>query len=99
MHLRLYTFTLLEVQILQITTAKEESDAKLNEQKTEKKELQIQLTESTRKLEKMNVQYALEECDQALKGLQLKFYHSFSEKKNIISQIGHQVHILVSRDF
>ena len=70
LRLRLYKFTLLEVQIVQTTTAKEESDAKLNEQKTEKNELQIQLTECTRKLEKMNVQYALEECDQALRGLQ-----------------------------
>ena len=45
-----------------------ECNAELNVRKIETNELRIQLTESTRKNENLSIDYALEECNLALRG-------------------------------
>lgn len=51
-----------------MTQEKEKIEAELNIRKIETNELQIQLTESTRKNGNLTVDYALEECNLALRG-------------------------------
>lgn len=51
-----------------MTQEKEQIEAELNVRKIETNELQIQLTESTRKNENLSIDYALEECNLALRG-------------------------------
>ena len=57
-----------KAKIIRMTQEKEQIEAELNVRKIETNELQIQLTESTRKNENLSIDYALEECNLALRG-------------------------------
>ena len=57
-----------KAKIIRMTHEKEQIEAELNVRKIETNELQIQLTESTRKNENLSIDYALEECNLALRG-------------------------------
>ena len=57
-----------KAKIIRITQEKEKIEAELKIGKIETNELQIQLTESTRKNENLSIDYALEECNLALRG-------------------------------